>query len=125
MDSGQEAVDMGQWAITEGIGQWTVKFGLAIFSSFTKYSLHFVSKYSLEAKICFQSNLFCLLNLLTHFDAKQTHKTILFASKQINIRFMFAYICFQPNMSGAFYLRGVEQPLVLCRPLSQSQLTPI
>jgi hypothetical protein len=58
--SGEEAVDMGQWVIRVGSGQWTVEFGLAIFSSFTKYSFHSVSKYSLEAKICFRSKFVCM-----------------------------------------------------------------
>jgi hypothetical protein len=35
-------------------GEWTIRFSLVIFGSFTKYSLHFASKYLLEAKICFQ-----------------------------------------------------------------------
>ncbi len=65
-DSGQWALDSGQWtvgsgrrqwtvgsvhwAITVGSGQWTVKLGLAILGSFTKYSLHFASKYLFEGK---------------------------------------------------------------------------
>jgi hypothetical protein len=44
--------------------------------------------------------------LLIRFDAKQANKAILFASKRINIRFKFAYIRFEPNMSGAPYSEG-------------------
>jgi hypothetical protein len=40
-------------------------------------------------------------NLLILFDAKRATKTILFTSKQINIRFYS--ICFELNMSGAPY----------------------
>jgi hypothetical protein len=39
-------------------------------------------------------------NLLIRFDAKQANKTFLFAWKQINIRFIFAYIRFEPNIAG-------------------------
>ncbi len=125
MDSGQWTVGSGlltvngwavnskQWAICTKqwvVGrQWTVrsgpcvKFLLAIFGSFIKYSLYFASKYSLEAKIRFRANSFLIYNVLIRFDANQANKAILFASKRINIRFIFAYIRFESNMSGAPY----------------------
>ncbi len=105
MDSGQWAVNSVQWAITVGSGQWTFKAGLAIFGSFTKYSLHFKSNIRLKQKFPSSPNLFRIKNLLICFDAKQVNKTILFASKLINICFIFAYIRFGLNMSGAPYPR--------------------
>jgi hypothetical protein len=56
MSNGQWVMGSAQYAITVGIGQWTFKFGSAMFGFFTKYSLHFFRfKYLLEAKICFWS----------------------------------------------------------------------
>jgi hypothetical protein len=65
VDSGQwavgsweEAVDMGQWAIRVGSGQWTVKFGLAIFSYFT--NIHYIQFQNdrLKQKFASGQNLF-------------------------------------------------------------------
>ncbi len=93
MDSGQWTVENGQWtvgsvqwAITVGRGQWTFKFGLAMFGSITKYSLYFTSNIRLKRKFPSGPDSFRLWNLLIRFDAKQANKTILFASKRINIR---------------------------------------
>jgi hypothetical protein len=47
-----------QWAITVGIGQWTFKFGLAIFGFFTKYLLHFASNIRLKRKFASGPNSF-------------------------------------------------------------------
>ncbi len=55
VDRRQWTMGSVQWAITVGSGQWTIRFGLATFVTFTNYSLQFVSKYSLEAKIHFRS----------------------------------------------------------------------
>jgi hypothetical protein len=108
VNSGQWTVDSGQWAVgseqcTVGSGQWTFRFCLAEFGSFTKYSQYFASNIRLQRKFVSGPNLFRMSNLLIRFDAKQANKTILFASKRINIRSIFAYICFEPNMSGAPY----------------------
>jgi hypothetical protein len=56
--SGEEAVDMGQWAIRVGSGQWTVKFGLAKFSSFT--NIHYIQFQNdrLKQKFASGQNLF-------------------------------------------------------------------
>ncbi len=56
--SGQWAVHSVQWAITVGSGQWTFKFGLAIFGSVTKYSLHFASNIRLKRKFASGLNSF-------------------------------------------------------------------
>jgi hypothetical protein len=88
VDSRQWTVDSGQWTVGSGLWtvrwavnskqweicteQWAVgrqltvssgpcvKFLFAIFGTFIKYSLYFASKYSLEAKIRFWENSFCM-----------------------------------------------------------------
>ncbi len=62
MGNGQWAVGSVQctvysvlWAITVGSGQWTFNFTLAIFGSRYKIFTTYRFKYSLEAKIRFQS----------------------------------------------------------------------
>jgi hypothetical protein len=81
----------------------------------------FCFKIFAEAKICFKQKFASSKNLLKEKNLllvqicfackihrfismqKKANKTILFASNQINICFIFAYICFEPNMCGASY----------------------
>jgi hypothetical protein len=103
--SGQWAVDSEQWTVKNGqfavssrqctVGnnrrQWTLNFGLAIFGSNTKYSLHFFA----SNENSFSQNSFRMLNLLTRFTAKQANKTI------------FLYSLRTESMSVAPYWYGI------------------
>ncbi len=113
MDSGQWAVGNGRWAVNSGQekqGQWavgneqwamgsvqyaiTVGIDSGLLSLVRQCSvslqniryIFFALSICLKEKFASGPNSFCMENLLIRFDAKQADKTILFASKRINIR---------------------------------------
>ncbi len=103
MDSEQWTVGSVKCTVSNNSRQWTVDFYVWFGNIRLHYKIFalFRFEYSLEAKIRFRSKFVSHVKFADSSDAKQANKTILFASKQINIRFIFAYIRFVPNMSGA------------------------